>query len=509
MTDLIIRGGSRGDNPAAVVSYSKHELQQAQQLLGVVVGHLDAAADALGEAYRAAQGLHGFDAMISSELSGRLSGTLTRLRYLQSDVGSLIPLLALAEGHYDQTEWEINNDVVVSRDQLEGLLVSYVLESAGPYPSGRLARDLANHWPVYLTATLTLRLGRTGATAGRGEIFERMSGLTRDEEHGGVASPSPTERFARALDWGAQIGRQTARVEVAGIHEIEGAAAGTEGGTAKETKPGSIQAMLANQDAADERRSGPGAIAVSSTETASGTVHTVSLPGTQTGDGNASEENPWGTGGLVDGLTGDSRHATAAVLEALQGVGAAPGDRVVLTGYSQGGIHAANIAANELFQQQYDVAGVLTFGAPVGATDVPDDAYALHFQHAHDAVPGATGELTETSYNQLVVSSVEYAPGQSPGVDADSILSDAHALENYRHLALTGALSDDPDLQRVYGGLAGIYAGATSTRRYSVRLRRDTGAVGPRTAKGGGREEPAGGAAGERSRRPASRGGRG
>ncbi|WP_309081601.1 hypothetical protein [Zhihengliuella sp.] len=501
MTDLIIRGGSRGDNPAAVVSYSKHELQQAQQLLGVVVGHLDAAADALGEAYGAAQSLHGFDAVISAGLAGRLSVTLTRLRYLQSDVGSLIPALALAEGHYDQTEWEINNDVVVLRDQLEGFLLSYVLESAGPYPSGRLAQDFANHWPVYLTATLTLPLGRGGAAAGRGEVFERMSGLTRGEEHGGVASSSLTERFARAIGWGSEVGRLTARIEVVEIRETEGAAGGLDGGAAHGTMRGSMQDLLANQGAADQERSGPGAMAISSTKTAARTVHTVSLPGTQTGDGSAPEENPWGVGGLVDGLTGDSRHATAAVLDALQGVGAEPGDRVVLTGYSQGGIHAANIAANALFQQQYDVAGVVTLGAPVGATDIPESAFALHFQHAHDAVPGATGEPTGTSYNHLVVSSVEYAPGQSPGVDADSTLSDAHAPKNYEHMAMRGALSGDPDLERVYGGLAGVYAGATSTRRYSVSLRRDPGAVGARPAQEG-RPGPA-------SRGPASRDGRG
>ena len=39
---------------------------------------------------------------------------------------------------------------------------------------------------------------------------------------------------------------------------------------------------------------------------------------------------------------------------------------MVAVGYSQGGIHAMNLAADELFLNEYDMKYVLTAGSPVG-----------------------------------------------------------------------------------------------------------------------------------------------
>ncbi|WP_460773568.1 alpha/beta hydrolase [Microbacterium sp. GXF7504] len=81
-----------------------------------------------------------------------------------------------------------------------------------------------------------------------------------------------------------------------------------------------------------------------------------------------------------------------AVLEAMSDAGIPRGADVVLTGFSQGGIMAANLAADRSFP--YNTVGVVTNGSPIDSFDIPRDIPVYAFQHANDPVPMLDGEVT-------------------------------------------------------------------------------------------------------------------
>jgi len=91
-----------------------------------------------------------------------------------------------------------------------------------------------------------------------------------------------------------------------------------------------------------------------------------------------------------------------AVLDAMQQAGIPAGSDVVLTGFSQGGIMAANLAADSSFP--YNPIGVVTNGSPVDNFHVPPNVPVYAFQHATDVVPMLDGSLV----------GVPGLPGQAP-----------------------------------------------------------------------------------------------
>ena len=118
-----------------------------------------------------------------------------------------------------------------------------------------------------------------------------------------------------------------------------------------------------------------------------GTEHwVVSLPSTQ----------EWldlgGEGAMNDGknnlpLLFDSPAKTQyerAVLRAMREAGMSPGDPVVFTGFSQGGIMAANLASDPGLP--YRPIGVVTNGAPIDTFDIPPNVPVVSFQHETDPV---------------------------------------------------------------------------------------------------------------------------
>ncbi|PKI89906.1 hypothetical protein CW368_12130 [Actinomycetales bacterium SN12] len=78
-----------------------------------------------------------------------------------------------------------------------------------------------------------------------------------------------------------------------------------------------------------------------------------------------------------------------AVLQAMKEAGIPEGADVVLTGFSQGGIMAANLAADPAFP--YRPIGVVTNGSPIDNFRVPPHIPVYAFQHATDVVPMTDG----------------------------------------------------------------------------------------------------------------------
>lgn len=127
-----------------------------------------------------------------------------------------------------------------------------------------------------------------------------------------------------------------------------------------------------------------------------GTEHwVVSLPSTQewfdtTGTGAMNDRNTNVALMLMENPALKTQYERA-VLRAMEEAGMAPGDPVVFTGFSQGGIMAANLASDP--KLPYTPIGVVTNGSPVDTFDVPRHIPVISFQHASDLVPTLDGDV--------------------------------------------------------------------------------------------------------------------
>ncbi|MEV4901137.1 hypothetical protein AB0K08_07300 [Citricoccus sp. NPDC055426] len=224
---------------------------------------------------------------------------------------------------------------------------------------------------------------------------------------------------------------------------------------ARGAAPGSIQITRFTPD-------GPGT---------SGTVWLVSLPGTQTGDyrdASGWSTNPWDVGGNAEAMALDSQHVSAAVGAALRAAGAGQDDALVLTGYSQGGLHAARIAADERIAETYDVQGLFTIGSPTGEIRVPATVEAGHLEHDEDFPAALDGRANPQAANRATITVSGYDESLYPeGKD----LMSGHSFDNYGfHAAL---LDQDPDVARqapAIEHIAALTAGGGVTR--SVQFER-------------------------------------
>jgi len=111
------------------------------------------------------------------------------------------------------------------------------------------------------------------------------------------------------------------------------------------------------------------------------------------------------------------------IYEAMRQAGVEPGADVVFTGFSQGGIMSASLAADR--SSPYHVAGIVTTGAPTGHFDIPSDVTVIAFANADDPViavtalvPGAGGPppiplSKPNEYNDMITAVPE--PHSSPG----------------------------------------------------------------------------------------------
>lgn len=193
----------------------------------------------------------------------------------------------------------------------------------------------------------------------------------------------------------------------------------------------------------------------------------VILPGTQLG-GLPPGANPFDAAGIAEGLGYDSRETGAAVRQALREAGVRAGEQLAAVGYSQGGIHAMNLARDKAFLAEFNLKYVLTAGSPVGGITPGPGIASLHLEHEHDWVPGADGRpnadtrdrVTVTLTNELVL-----PPPQELG------LGPGHRLENYAAGAEAVAASGDPSLRASTAALGAVIGtgGTTAVTRFSLR----------------------------------------
>jgi hypothetical protein len=167
----------------------------------------------------------------------------------------------------------------------------------------------------------------------------------------------------------------------------------------------------------------------------------------------------------VGTMAGLPAGAVRAVEQAMQQEGITASSPVQFTGYSQGGLIAATLAASG----DYDTRGVVAIGSPTGQIDLGGDYPAVLLEHTDDLVPALGGN--RVSNDAILVEREAFAGRATP----DGVAVPAHDRGEYRHTAELADGAGSAQLSRAIDRLDGFTAGMTnetSTSYVAERLQR-------------------------------------
>lgn len=154
--------------------------------------------------------------------------------------------------------------------------------------------------------------------------------------------------------------------------------------------------------ARESARTGLGRIElVAQTDSKGATSWTVVIPGTSEFVVGA---NPQDLLSDLQLMASERSDLMLAVKQALQMAPIGEGDTLILAGHSQGGMVAAELAADAAVNQRWDVAGVITMASPIGqVTGVPADVPVISLENVDDVVPALDGLANTVGGNHLTV----------------------------------------------------------------------------------------------------------
>ena len=137
-----------------------------------------------------------------------------------------------------------------------------------------------------------------------------------------------------------------------------------------------------------------------------------------------------------------------------------PVDRpnVLLTGHSQGGIIAANIASDPAFTARYQVDGIITAGSPINTIAINQDIAVVNFHHTNDIVP------------KLDLGGAHPQPGVTEiELPREGGLAESHEVANYATDVATRT-AQDPRIQNLDAALAPYLSNQADlvTYRYDI-----------------------------------------
>jgi len=377
--------------------------------------------------------LHAQDAV--SESMARLAGSLSEIRRLAEEVEAAHTRYRLAEA---AAAWGV--------DRLNGS-TWWLSTSVGALgnegrPTLHGAEQLVNHAPAALLQLLGVPPVMAGLLLKTGQGARTAQGTAAALVHSansfGLLRAAPVS---------------AARVRSTEAREVELAP--------------TAAALLERAEAAAD--AGPGTIEILEVPSSEGTRWVVTLPGTQASGSAEASVNPFDETGVAEALAGNSRHTAAAVSDALAEAGAAAGEQVVLVGYSQGGMHAVNLAADEDFRTRHNVQYVVTAGSPVGGVALPPGTRSLHLEHEQDWVPGADGLPNPDTRDRVTVTltdKVSTPPGEDGG------LGPGHDFANYVAGARLLETSEDPSVAQSTAALGTVLAGGGVARQHLFTLQR-------------------------------------
>jgi hypothetical protein len=195
-------------------------------------------------------------------------------------------------------------------------------------------------------------------------------------------------------------------------------------------------------------------------------TYVVVVPGTQPAGAGAGGENPLDEAGILEAMLYSSDDVSVAARQALQAAGAEHGATVVAVGYSQGGIHVMNMAADPRFLGDYHLRYVLTAGSPVAGINPAAGVQSLHLEQRADWVPGTDGAPNPDTKERVTVS----LTGPPRALGGEGALGPGHTLTSYQDGARLVSASTDPSLVASTAALGvALGAGGTATAtRFSL-----------------------------------------
>lgn len=215
---------------------------------------------------------------------------------------------------------------------------------------------------------------------------------------------------------------------VAGDPQAVGVGAGpAQNGYRNTPIPSSLAQIMGGVTAAYEDGGAAGtpdaAVRITAVDKGNGPAYIVTIPGTSEWN-LRSGSNPMDTVGNLASASGTLSTASQAVTMAMRQAGIPDGAPVMLVGHSQGGMTAANLAADPGFRGQFNVTNVMTYGSPIDSTRIPGSVDTLALQHPFDVVPrldlgnakpGAPGLVGWPGSSGATVVTLPSPPGAGPG----------------------------------------------------------------------------------------------
>lgn len=202
------------------------------------------------------------------------------------------------------------------------------------------------------------------------------------------------------------------------------------------------------------------AVEVQRIEHEDGTVSwVVAVPGTMGGfppPGTSGVPMSWDSN--ASDYLGMTSAADALVVAAMARAGIAPGEKVLIAGYSLGGMVVTNLANDPAVRERFDIAAVVTFGSPVAHLPAPP-VPALNVQHVEDGLAGLSGQIGARDGGP--------APGEVVVVrelgSAAGAGFDSHGIEVYRETAEQLTDSEHPGLAGWEEATQDLWAGENDT----------------------------------------------
>lgn len=143
---------------------------------------------------------------------------------------------------------------------------------------------------------------------------------------------------------------------------------------------------------------------------------------------------PWNFASNIELAVTGSSPALIAVRHAMASAGITRNTPVVLTGHSQGGLIALELAGSG----SYRVDGIVTVGSPVGLVDDVDGVPTIHLVHPTDPVPAAGGVIDPRSFTWVIPE-----PHGETFIDAhdrDTYILSAHTIDELEDPRVTTIL---------------------------------------------------------------------
>lgn len=354
-------------------------------------------------------------------------------------------------------------------------LISVVAKlAAGQRPGTQETEIVLNNLPAFageaivLASPLIIGVGAAlggpiGATvAGTVVMAAPSMSLLRDKRNGGLFDTTVSSRLLGSLTGAGRIAGilHHGPIQVEEVRETR----------QRELKPELVGVLDILKEASSEEQS----LVVTSVEKPDGSVAAiVTFPGTHAAHNDGTE--PFDASGIHEAKTLGSQHISASVLDALDQAQVPEGSQVILSGYSQGGMHAVNIAADSRFNEKYEPAMVISVGAPVGqlTEQLPSGLKTLHLEHRQDPVPGLDGRSNPHTADRLTLEVDGYGVETPP----NTAFGPGHNLENYLNRYETVVNHGSPELKHELAGheaaLAGIIGVGSVVTSRTIKLKRE------------------------------------